>query len=192
MRSEIERKSMDLEQQLEQRREQSAAAAQQQAAQIVRDARESARRESEAAKRQLAHLKRSQRETLARVIAETAGASVDRLLRQIDQPELRHVLTAAACREIASFDGNSLAPVRIESANPLDPSDRDALLAALGVAGESAEFHVIEDLGMGLRVSTNRGLVDLSSAGLSTFAKHQLANQLASSEADAQEGEPDG
>jgi hypothetical protein len=85
-----------------------------------------------------------------------------------------------------------LAPVRIESANPLDPSDRDALLAALGVAGESAEFHVIEDLGMGLRVSTNRGLVDLSSAGLSTFAKHQLANQLASSEADAQEGEPDG
>jgi hypothetical protein len=132
-------------------------------------------------------LERSQREHLARVIAETAGASIDRLLRQIDQPELDHVLTAAACREIRAFDGNSLAPVRIESAHPLDHADRDALLLALGAAGESAEFHVIEDLGMGLRVSTNRGLVDVSSAGLSVFAEHQLAKLLTSDEADGED-----
>jgi hypothetical protein len=91
-------------------------------------------------------------------------------------------LTTAACREIRSFEGNSLAPVRIESANPLEQADRDALLSALGAAAESAEFHVIEDLGMGLRVSTNRGLVDVSSAGLSAFAQHQLAHQFASSD----------
>ena len=192
MRSEIEQKFTSLEQELEQRRKQSLAAAQQQAAQIIHDARESARRETEVAKRRLAHLEQSQFEHLARAIAETTGVTIDHLLRQIDQPDLEHVLTAAACREIRGFDGNSLAPVRIESARPLDQTDRDALLAALGAAGESAEFHVIESLGMGLRVSTNRGLVDVSSAGLSTFAQHQLASLLASSNDGGVEDEPNG
>lgn len=191
MQSEIEQKFLDLDQALERRRDQSRIAAEQQAAQLLHEARESVRRESEAAKHQLAHLERSQREHLARVIAETAGASIDRLLRQLDQPELDHVLTAAACREISSFDGNSLAPVRIESAHPLDGTDRDALLAALGSAADSAEFHIIEDLGMGLRVSTNRGLVDVSSAGLSTFAQHQLASQLASNDGRVAEQDSD-
>ena len=192
LRTEIEQRYAKLEEELEQRRKQSLAAAEQQAAQIIQHARESARRESEAAKHRLGHLQRSHRERLARVIAETAGASIDRLLRQIDQPDLDHVLTAAACREIRSFEGNSLSPVRIESAHPLDQSDRDALLAVLGSAAESAEFHVIEDLGVGLRVSTNRGLVDVSSAGLSTFAKHKLASQLTADDDDIGEEEPHG
>lgn len=192
MQSEIEQKLTSLEQELEQRREQSQAAAQQQATQILHDARETARRETEVAKRRLSHLERSQTEHLARVIAETTGVTIGHLLRQIDQPDLNHVLTAAACREIRSFDGDSLAPVRIESARPLDQADRDALLAVLGSAGESAEFHVIEDLGMGLRVSTNRGLVDASSAGLSTFAQHQLVSQLASSDDGSAEDETHG
>ena len=183
---------MLLDQELERRREQSQAAAQQQATQILHDARETARRESEVAKRRLAHLEQSQCEHLARAIAETAGVTIDHLLRQMDQPELEHVLTAAVCREIRLFDGDSLAPIRIESARPLDQSDHDALLAALGAAGESAEFHVIEDLGMGLRVSTNRGLVDASSRGLSTFAQHQLARQLTSSDDGVAEDSPGG
>jgi F0F1-type ATP synthase membrane subunit b/b' len=192
MRSEIEQKRTSLEQQLEQQREQSQAAADRQAAQILHDARKTARRESQVAKRRLAHLERSQREHLARVIAETTGVTIDHLLRQIAHPDLDHVLTAVACREIRSFDGNSLAPVRVESAHPLDQADLDALLAALGAAGESAEFHVIEDLGMGLRVSTNRGLVDASSAGLATFAQHQLDSQLESNDDCIAEDEPNG
>jgi F-type H+-transporting ATPase subunit b len=187
MRAEIEHKYTDLEQDLEQRRSQSQAAAERQAAQILQQAREAAQRESDTAKTRLSYLERSQRQRLARVIAETAAVSIERWLNQIDQPPLRHFLTTAACREIESFDGNSLAPVRVESAHPLDQTDRAALLAALGAAGESAEFHVIEDLGMGLRVSTNRGLVDASSAGLCTFAEHQLASRLALSEEVAEE-----
>jgi hypothetical protein len=133
-------------------------------------------------------LERSERQRLARVIAEATGASVDRLLQQIDQPDLNHALTLAACREIKAFDGNSLAPVRVESAHPLDEADRNALLESLGEAGETAEFHVIADLGAGLRVATSRGLVDASSAGLSTFVEHLLKGQLNSnSEHTAQE-----
>lgn len=192
LKLEIEKKYVGLEKELEQRREQSVAAAERQAAQIVQGARESARRESEVAKRRLTHLERSQAELLASVIAETTGATVDRLLRQLDQPSLNHVLTKAACREIGSLEGNSLAPVRIESANPLEQADRDALLKALGAAAESAEFHVIEDLGMGLRVATNRGLIDVSSAGLSSFARQQLAHQFASSNGAITEDESDG
>jgi F0F1-type ATP synthase membrane subunit b/b' len=180
MRSEIEQKFSDLDRELDQRRDEARLAAEQQAAQLLQESRESVRREAEAARRQLTHLGRSQREHLARVIAETAGAAVERLLRQLDQPDLDHALTAAACREISSFDGNSLAPARIESAHPLEEADRDALLAALGAAADTAEFHVVEDLGTGLRVSTNRGLVDVSSAGLCVFAQHQLERQLAS------------
>ncbi len=187
MRAKIEHKYTDLEQDLEQRRSQSQAAAERQAAQILQQARQAAQRESDTAKTRLSYLERSQRQRLARVIAETAAVSIQRWLNQIDQPSLHHFLTTAACREIESFDGNSLAPVRVESAHPLDQADRAALLAALGAAGESAEFHVIEDLGMGLRVSTNRGLVDASSAGLCTFAEHQLASRLALSEEVAEE-----
>jgi F0F1-type ATP synthase membrane subunit b/b' len=192
VRSEIEHKYATLDQELEHRRTKSRAAAEQQAALILQQARESARRESDAAKIQLGHLQRSQRERLARIIAETAAVSIERLLIQIDQPQLRHFLTAAAAREIRSLEGNSLAPVRIESAHPLDQVDRDALSDALGAAGESAEFHVIEELGMGLRVSTNRGLIDVSSAGLANFAERQLANQLATSEELAGEQSCDG
>jgi F0F1-type ATP synthase membrane subunit b/b' len=192
MRAEIEHKYANLDRELEQRREQSATAAEQQSSQIVRDAREAARRESEVAMRRMTHLERSQREHLARVIAETTGVTIDHFLRQLGEGELDHVLTGAVCREIRSFDGNSLAPVRIESAHPLVQADRDALLAVLGAAGESAEFHVIEDLGMGLRVSTNRGLVDASSAGLSTFAQHQLASLLESNDDSIGEDEPNG
>lgn len=192
LRSEIEQKYTGLEKELEQRREQSVAAAEQQAAQIFQDARESARRESEVAKRRLAHLEHSQTDRLARVIAETTGATVDRLLRQLDQPELKRALTTAACREIRSFKGDSLAPVRIESASPLEQADRNALLSALGAAAESVEFHVIEGLGMGLRVSTNRGLVDVSSAGLSAFAQHQLAQHFTSGDGAIREDESDG
>lgn len=192
IRSKIEHKYATLEQELENRRTKSRAAGEQQAALILQQARESARRESDAAKIQLAHLQRSQRERLARVIAETAATAIERLLIQIDQPQLRHFLTAAACREIRSFEGDSLAPVRIESAHPLDQVDRDTLVEALGPAGESAEFHVIENLGMGLRISTNRGLIDASSAGLANFAERQLANQFATSEELAGEQSCDG
>jgi F-type H+-transporting ATPase subunit b len=191
MRSELEQRFSGLEQELDDRRTKAQLAAEQQAAELLKSARETLHREADTAKHRLAHLERSQREHLARVIARTTGATVDRLLRTIDQPDLDHALTAAACREIRAFDGNSLAPVRVESARPLRDADRNALLEALGQSGEAAEFHVIEDLGTGLRVATNRGLVDVSSSGLSTFAEHRLASQLASDSDSLVEGDAD-
>lgn len=192
LRSEMENQRAELENELERQREQSKSSAEKQAELIISDAREAARRETETAKSRVKHLERSKLEYLARVIAETTGSTIDRLLIQLDQPDLDHGLTAAACHQIRQFDGNSLSPVRIESARPLAPSDRDALKLALRAAAESAEFHVDEDLGMGLRVSTNRGLVDVSAKGLSTYARLQLCNQLTSKCSSAVEAENDG
>ena len=176
--AEVEQRFASLNKELDEARNQSRSAAEKQAENILTTARESVRRETDAAKLRLAHLERGQRDYLARVIAEATGASVDRLLRRVGQPDLNHALVVAACREIQQLDGNSIAPVRVESARPLDDNARSALLAVLGAAGETAEFRVIEDLGIGLRVATNRGLVDVTSAGLSTFASNLLASQL--------------
>lgn len=191
MRSELEQRLSTFEHELEEQRNKARVAAEEQVEQILKSARETAHREADAAKHRLTHLQRSQRQRLARAVAETTGAAVDRLLRQLDQPDLNHALTMAACRQIKAFDGNSLAPVRVESARTLDEVDRRALLEALGQAGESVEFHVIDDLGIGLRVVTNRGLVDVSSTGLSTFAEHQLEHQLTAGSDGQVEGSSD-
>lgn len=192
LESEMELKLSDLETELDRRREQVKVAAEQQAELIVGNARETVRREMEISERHVDHLEQSKRANLARVIAETAGAAVNHLLRQLDQPDLDHALVAAACHEIQLLDGNSLSPVRIETARPMDQSDRDALKEALGDAAESAEFHVVDDLGIGLRITTNHGLVDVSAKGLSLFAEHQLSSRLASNLDGAAEGTLDG
>lgn len=180
LRTEMEQQLTRLDRELDERRSKSQSVAEVQAEQILKTARDTALREANAAKNRMAHLEQAQREQIARIVAETAGVAIDRLLRQIDHPDLNRALTAAACREIQAFDGQSLAPVRVESAKPLTDADRQALTAALGQASESAEFHVIHELGAGLRVATNRGLVDVSSTGLAMFAEHQLASQLTS------------
>lgn len=177
-KSETQQRFATLEHELDEHRLQAHSAADQEAESILSAARDSARQEAEAAKQRLAHLERGQREHLARVIAEAAGASVDRLLRRIGEPSLDRALVTAACREIEGLDPNSLAPVRVESSHNLDDADRSALLAVLGPAAESTEFRVIENLGIGLRVATNCGLIDVSSAGLSTFAENLLNSHL--------------
>jgi F-type H+-transporting ATPase subunit b len=177
-KTDFDRRLASLEQELDQRRSEAETAAEQETAQIIAAARETARRETQTARKRLAGLEQGQLERLSRVVAESAGAAVDRLLRSLEQPALAQALVDAACRQIREFDGNSLAPVRVESAEPLDKPARDSLLAALGPAGESAQFLVVEDLGAGLRVATARGLIDVSAAGLAGFAERTLAERL--------------
>lgn len=177
-RAEIERRLTALEAELEQRRAAAAAAADEEAKRIVAAAREAAAREVEGAKRRLAGLEQAGSEQLARAVADSAGAIVDRLLRSLDQQELNRALVAAACRQLRTFNGNSLAPVRVESAQPLDPAARTELAAALGQAADSAAFLVDETLGSGLRIATSRGLVDVSASGMAAFAARSLADRL--------------
>lgn len=182
-KAEVEQRLASLEQEVEQRHAEAATAAEQEAAQIIAAARESARRESETARKRLAGLEQDQLERLSRVVAESAGAAVDRLLRSLDQPGLNQALVNAACRQIRTLDGSTLAPVQVESAAPLDKQARDLLLDALGAAGVSARFLVVEDLDAGLRVATARGLIDVSAAGLAGFAERTLAERLSHSNA---------
>ena len=179
LRTELKQRLADQDRELEQHRTQAINASEQQAKEILTTAREAAGREFDIARQRLVHLEQSQLEFLGRAVAETAGAAISRLLAQLAQPDLEHVLMAAACRELQAFEGNSLAPVRVESARLLHDAERSLLIAALGSAGNSAEFCVVDGLGPGLRITTNRGLVDVSSAGLAKYSENLLASKLA-------------
>jgi len=111
-------------------------------------------------------------------VATAAGTVVERLLRQLDGPDVERGLIRAACRELQALDGNDLGAVRVESAHPLDQATQDELTTALGKASRPLEFRVSPSLGAGIRISTSRGLVDASAAGLAAFARGALVEQL--------------
>ena len=175
---ETRKRHSELDSELNQRRVEAREAAQREADAIVATAREQAGRDIESARHRAAHVERSQAERLSEVIADSSTQTVRRLLEQINGPDLQQAFVREACREIEAFDGNSLAPVLIESAEELDDAQRQALLTSLGPAGESATFRLVPDLKAGLRVATNRGLVDISASGLSAFAGRTLHRRL--------------
>lgn len=179
----------ELDSELEQRRTAAREAAQREADAIVSAAREQATREVAAARHRVAHMEQSQAERLSEVIAEVSVQAVKRLLRQINGPELQAAFVREACREIEAFDSNALAPVLIESAEELDAEQRQALQKSLGSAGTAAEFRLVPELKAGLRVATNRGLVDISASGLAGFAGRTLRRRLSKPEQDRAERE---
>lgn len=153
-------------------------ATQHEAEQLRREARAAAEREHEAARRRLAHLEDAQLEHLATAVATAAGTVVERLLRQLDAPDVERGLIRTACRELQALDGNNLGAVLVESAHPLDQETQDELTTALGNASRTLEFRVSPSLGAGIRINTSRGLIDASAAGLAAFARSALAEQL--------------
>jgi F0F1-type ATP synthase membrane subunit b/b' len=153
-------------------------AAQQEAEQLRSEAHATVEREREAARHRLAHLEEAQLEHLAAAVATAAGTVVERLLRQLDGPDVERGLIRAACHELQALDGNDLGAVRVESAHPLDQATQDELTTALGKASRTLEFRVSPNLGAGIRISTSRGLIDASAAGLAAFARGALAEQL--------------
>jgi hypothetical protein len=99
---------------------------------------------------------------------------VGRLLASLEAPELEAALLRAALRQVQALEVISLGAVLIESAAPLGASDRDVMTAALGTRATSLEFRVVPDLGAGVRVTTARGLVDVSAAGVAAEAERLL------------------
>lgn len=178
MHQEWTRKLQTLHSEIEDQRRSSEQEATAQAARILESAREQAAKEIESVKSRLGHLDEGQREHLARTVASVAGESVSRLLQTIDGSSLDQLLLQRACHELKQLDGTTLAPVRIESAAPLSPSERETLSESLGDAGKTAKFHVIESLGRGIRITTAQGLIDASSSGLTRFARQRLETLL--------------
>ncbi|MCA9129880.1 MAG: ATP synthase F0 subunit B [Planctomycetales bacterium] len=152
--------------------------ARQQADQILREARSAAAREREMSHRLAAQMSGTQRDILAEVSAAAAADTVGRLLRQIGGPALQSALVASACEQLRSLPQDGVAPVKVESSQPLSPDQLASLKNALGAAADTADFRTVDGLGDGVRVSTGKGLIDASVGGLVQFASQSLVKEM--------------
>lgn len=177
-RREIEQRLARLDEEIREKRDSAKQTATQEAEQIVSEARAAAQRERASLKRQLHNLEHARIENISKIVAATAGQAVGRLLHDVAETDLDGALVRQACHQLQTFDGNSLAPVIVESARELSAEERQAIENAAGPAGESVDYRITEELKMGLRISTNRGLIDLSDAGLAEYTERALASRL--------------
>ncbi|KAA5546239.1 ATP synthase F0 subunit B [Roseiconus nitratireducens] len=158
-------------------REKQLEAAREQAGKILDEARQVADRELKLSHHQAAQITNSQRDRLAEVAATAAAASVGRLLEELSGERLHDALVESACRQLRQWQ-DGLAPVSVEHSLPLSETQVEALKEAAGKAAETAEFHTVDGLGAGVRVLTAQGLVDASTAGISTFARRSLVKEM--------------
>lgn len=173
-----------------------------QADNLLAEARLTADREREQSRLDASRISDSQRDVLAATAATAAAESVGQLLTQIGGPELQSALVRSACGRLAELAegtpepdsrngpscashyrglppiGQSLAPVKVESAQPLTEDQMTEIKHALGNSYDTADFRVVCELGNGIRVSTSMGLVDASTMGLRAFACHWLVNEV--------------
>jgi F-type H+-transporting ATPase subunit b len=167
-----------LQQELDAQREETLRAAQQQAEQVLADAKSAAQREWEANRRRVTRLTESQRTRLARAAAGAVAQTVGELLRQIESPELQNALLRSACQQLRTLDSLALAPVQVETAQPLSAEERARLDEALGPAAKTAEIRTSNQLQVGVRISTGDGLIDASDTGLVQYARQAFLQQL--------------
>jgi F-type H+-transporting ATPase subunit b len=179
-RKEIEQRKAELEEELRQKRKQAEQQASQKADSIIAQAREDAQQERDALKRQLATLEDARIERISRIVAAVAGQAVAQLLQEIAGADLDKALLHEACQRLQSFDGNSISPVVVESARELSEEERESIQSAVKGEGDEIEFRVSDDLKVGLRISTNHGLIDVSDSGLAEFAERELESRLKS------------
>jgi len=177
LRADVDHQRQALRDELGELRAETLALARREADKIVADARAQAQNTREAARQHLARLDETQTAALSRATAAAAGAVVERLLAQIDGPDLNDALLRVACRQLEALSLDA-APVTVETAKPMDEASRARLDAALGKAAATATHRVVVDLAGGVRVTTNRGLVDASIAGLADFAERALLAEM--------------
>ena len=178
LRKDIESHHETLATELETLRLKAIEAAKQEAEQIVTGARTQAERERATLKRDALHIEHAQTAKLARAVATATHDTISRFLQQLNGPELQRTLVTSACRELQSFSNNSLAPVTVESATPLDDELRQVITSSLGSSAKTVDFRVKPELQGGLRISTAHGLIDASIAGLASFAEQSLSTQM--------------
>ena len=178
LRTNLAQRQSAFEQEMAGLRAEHIAAADQEATAIRADARAAANRERDSMTRMLGHLEHAQAERLATLVAATTRDSVDRLLTSLGAPGLETALIDSACREVRALDGGSLGAVLIESAQALTPDAETGLKSALDHRETDVEFRVVPALGAGVRLTTARGLVDASAAGIASQAERLLIEAL--------------
>ena len=178
LRADLAQRQSAFEQEMASLRAEHIAAADQEATAIRADARAAANRERDSMTRMLGHLEHAQAERLATLVAATTRDSVDRLLTSLGAPGLETALIDSACRQVRALNGGSLGAVLIESAQPLSTDAETGLKSALDHRESDAEFRVVPALGAGVRLTTARGLVDASAAGIASQAERLLIEAL--------------
>lgn len=178
VQQEINSTRASLQTELDEQRTREIAAARKRADQLLDEARTAAQRELEISRRQANRMSETQQNTLAQVAATAAGDTVGRLLEQIGGPDLQSALIEAACQQLRSFPQDAISPVKIESTQPLSDNQVAKLKDALGTAADTADFRTVDDLGIGIRISTGKGLIDASISGLTQFARQSLVNHM--------------
>jgi len=161
------------------------AAVEEQAVAIVARAREAAHREQERSQRIVLHLERAQVQQLSAAIAATTREAVARLLASLQASDLDGALLRSAGRQLEAVATDSLGAVLVESAAPLDEGARATMTGATSGHASSVEFRVVPELGAGLRVTTARGLIDASAAGIAAHAERVLVTALGRTESEA-------
>jgi F0F1-type ATP synthase membrane subunit b/b' len=184
LKQEIAERRDGLQQELDALRAHARSAAEQQAADIRAAARSAADQERVTAAERLVELQRQQVDRLAATVAATTRNSIELLLKQIDGPDLEQSLVTAACRQLPELvrDGNG--EVAVESAAPLTGEFRKQIEAALGPPSTHVTYRVRPELGAGVRVQTNAGLVDVSAGALARFAEQKLLQEFAAESAE--------
>ena len=145
---------------------------------IVSQARARAQSEREELQRHLEATERAFVERISQTVAAAAGEAVLSQLERLQGAELDAVLVGVACRGIAA-SGAPRGRVVVETARPLSPALHEQLALALGAARTTAEFVVRPDLGAGVRVFSDAGLVDASARGMAEHARRRLAEAVA-------------
>jgi F-type H+-transporting ATPase subunit b len=172
-------KRAELEGLLEELRERVQREAETERERLVEAARAQMQRERETLKEELVSQRRAQVRSLARDAAFAAREIVERLLGEIEGPDLEHALLRGACGELETLRSSGpLAPVIVESVRSLEDEAVAGLARAAGIATADVAQRVDPDLVAGLRVLTDRGLVDASVAGLAAQAERVLVSQL--------------
>lgn len=113
-------------------------------------------------------------------VARVAGRAVTQLLTQVQPSDLRTGLLRSACDQLQHQAGDSLGPVKVESAFPLSSEQRQMIGDAVGrdSGDETLEFHENPALIDGLKIYSNAGLIDHSLEGLAQYAERELRKEL--------------
>jgi F-type H+-transporting ATPase subunit b len=173
--AEATEKRHEAEQQLDAERAQVLEAARRQADSLLEDAKTAVERDR---RRQLQHLaaeRRAMTQNAVKDIARIAAASVQGLLLQTGGPALQRALVQAACERLRQLPSPLVGNVTVESARQLD---EESLAALRSVLATSPTERVLSDLGVGIRVTTQVGQVDVSALGMARAAADQLSSAL--------------
>ena len=173
-REEINHERSALQAELHNMRAQSLASAQAEAAQVLDKARADGEQQIQNMRRQADGMLSANELRLADAAAAAAANCLAHLLHTIQAPELEAALLRAACQQLTELPREAILPLTVSSAAPLDESSRAMICVAAGQQQERLSFLVDADLGVGVRIATAHGVIDLSSKGLAAFARQSL------------------